>query len=198
MSESVLEAVTSSAHVVRALLARRSAWPLGAPAPDDAALRQILQAAACAPDHGQLTPWRAQYVRDDARHALLQRVLAHPLAQSQEALALHGKYTAKLTTAPLVLVLAARVQEHPKVPEFEQLLSCGAAAMNMLNAACLLGFHGFWSSTPGLLGQLLKEVMGFAPTDHMLGLLNLGTAVQKQAVPAQRPAPEVFAKQWQP
>ena len=180
---------------LKALLERRSAWPLGLPAPTAAQFERILEAAACAPDHAGLTPWRIQYVQGAGRQALLAQVLAHPLAQTEEVRALHGKYTAKLTTAPLVLVLAARVKYHPKAPEFEQMLTCGAAVMNMLNAAHLQGFHGFWSSTPGALGDILKDVMGFEAGDQMLGLLNLGTPPHTPTTPPRVQA-QVFAQQW--
>lgn len=180
---------------LHALLERRSAWPLGLPAPNAAEFDRILEAAACSPDHAGLTPWRFQYVQGPSRHALLERVLSHPMAQTEEAKAFHGKYKSKLTTAPLVVVLAARVKEHPKAPEFEQLLSCGAAVMNMLNAAQLLGYHGFWSSTPTPLATILKQVMGFEPQDQMLGLLNLGTPPHTPTTPP-RVKPDVFAQEW--
>lgn len=181
---------------LKALLERRSAWPLGLPAPSAAQFERILEAAACAPDHAGLTPWRIRYVQGASRQALLAQVLKHPLAQTEEARAMHGKYTAKLTTAPLVLVLAARTKHHPKAPEFEQILSCGAAVMNMLDAAHLQGYHGFWSSTPGALGDILKDVMGFEASDQMLGLLNLGTPPHTPTTPP-RVLPQVFAQEWQ-
>ena len=40
------------------------------PAPDAAQLALILGAAAAAPDHGQLTPWRFVIVPEDARSRL--------------------------------------------------------------------------------------------------------------------------------
>ncbi|WP_158291777.1 nitroreductase family protein [Lampropedia puyangensis] len=177
------------------LLQRRSAWPLGLPAPNGQEFSAILQAAACAPDHAGLTPWRFKFVRGGQRHVLLERVLSHSDAQTDEAKTMHGKYTAKLTTAPLVVVLAARLKEHPKAPGFEQMLTCGAAVMNMLNAAHLLGYHGFWSSTPGALGDILKDVMGFEEQDQMLGLLNLGTPAHTPTTPP-RVSAEVFAQEW--
>ncbi|RZS35274.1 nitroreductase [Corticibacter populi] len=186
-----------AADALSALLARRSAWPLAEPGPTDAALARILDAAACAPDHAGLRPWQFQLVRGAARHELLRQVLAQPQAQVPEVRELHGKYTAKLTTAPVVIVLAARIVPHPKAPEFEQLLTCGAAVMNMLNAAHLLGYAGFWSSTPEPLDGLLRSVMGFAPQDHMLGLLNLGTPVNP---PSRQPRPvrATYAREWPP
>lgn len=177
------------------LLTRRSCWPLTTPAPRDDELGAILDAAARAPDHAGLVPWRMTLLRGDARPALLARVLAHPNAQTDEVQALRGKYTAKLTTAPVVLVLHAHIVEHPKAPEFEQLLAAGGAVTNMLNAAFALGYGAFWSSTPGALGRLLHSALELGPQDRMLGLLNLGTRVNP-LVPVPRAERSAYVREW--
>ncbi|MCB5190198.1 nitroreductase family protein [Methylobacillus arboreus] len=179
-------------------LARRSAWPLTEPAPTAGELETILQAAAVAPDHAGLRPWHFKVVRGDNRHALLQQVLQHPDAQTERVRALHGKYALKLTTAPVVIVLAARITHHPKAPEFEQLLAAGAAVMNMLNAAHLLGYSGFWSSTPDPLDVLLHKIMAFEQQDKIIGLLNLGVPANAPKATASRPAWQTYAQVWQP
>ncbi|RRD41410.1 nitroreductase [Comamonadaceae bacterium OH3737_COT-264] len=178
------------------LATRRSRWPLQEPGPDDAALAQIFALGACAPDHAGLYPWRFQYVRGAQREVLLERVMAHPDAQSPEVQEMRSKFARKLTTAPVVMVLAIRVAEHPKVPEFEQFLSCGAAVMNMLNAAHCLGFQGFWSTAPAPLDALLRSVMGFEAQDRMVGILNFGTAAQPPSSPLRRVEPEAFVRAW--
>ncbi|HEY5676233.1 MAG TPA: nitroreductase family protein, partial [Myxococcales bacterium] len=45
---------------------------LGAPGPDDLQLAAILEAAAAAPDHGELVPWRFVLVPGEARERLAQ------------------------------------------------------------------------------------------------------------------------------
>ena len=45
-------------QTIDALLQRRSAKALTAPAPDEGALGLILASAVAAPDHGRLRPWR--------------------------------------------------------------------------------------------------------------------------------------------
>ncbi|SNR60920.1 Nitroreductase [Methylobacillus rhizosphaerae] len=183
-------------QILETMLARRSAWPLAAPAPSAGELETILQAAAVAPDHAGLRPWHFKVVQGEDRQALLQQVLQHADAQTEQVRALHGKYALKLTTAPVVIVLAARITPHPKAPEFEQLLAAGAAVMNMLNAAHVLGYSGFWSSTPAPLDALLHQVMAFDPQDRMIGLLNLGTPVNPGKNTAPRAVWQEYAQLW--
>ncbi|MBV9666430.1 MAG: nitroreductase family protein, partial [Actinobacteria bacterium] len=49
--------------------ARRSIGRLTEPAPSEEELRQILEAGAAAPDHGELMPWRFIVLRGDAKDA---------------------------------------------------------------------------------------------------------------------------------
>jgi len=55
---------------LEALLTRRSPGRLTDPAPDDAALKTMLDAAMRAPDHGRLRPWRFIVLRGEARARL--------------------------------------------------------------------------------------------------------------------------------
>lgn len=183
-------------QILETVLARRSAWPLSEPAPAPAELESILQAAAIAPDHAGLRPWHFKVVQAGDRQALLHRVLQHPDAQTEQVQALQGKYALKLTTAPVVIVLAARITPHPKAPEFEQLLAAGAAVMSMLNAAHLLGYSGFWSSTSEPLAALLHKVMGFGAQDRIIGLLNLGTPSNVTKANAARVSWQEYALHW--
>ena len=193
-----MHSLIPDATALHTILTRRSAWPLTEPAPTPEELETILQAAAVAPDHAGLRPWHFKAVRGNDRQALLQQVLKHPDAQAETVRALHGKYTLKLTTAPVVIVLAARITPHPKAPEFEQILSAGAAVMNMLNAAHLLGYSGFWSSTPAPLDNLLHEVIQFEERDRVIGLLNLGKPASTERNYAPRAEWQSYAQIWSP
>ena len=64
----------SSAEMLDRLATRRSASAplLAAPGPDDAQLRDLLQIAARAPDHGKLFPWRFIVLRDGSKAAFVE------------------------------------------------------------------------------------------------------------------------------
>jgi nitroreductase len=190
-----LSVMTHPNPTLASLLARRSCWPLTGPGPDADDLAAILDSAARAPDHAGLQPWRMVLVQGDARQALLDRLLAEPEAQQEALQAVRGKLTAKLTSAPVLLVLYAHVVAHPKAPEFEQLLAVGGAVTNMLNAAFALGHGAFWSSTPDALADLLHRVLELGAQDRMLGLLHLGTRVQPFKPLARAPR-QNYVREW--
>jgi nitroreductase len=50
----------------------------------------------------------------------------------------------RLSRAPLVVAVVSRAAPHVKIPEWEQVLSPGAAAMNLVTAAHALGFAATW------------------------------------------------------
>ena len=159
------------------LLTRRSARALTEPAPDAAALDLIFACAARAPDHGRMRPWRFLIVRGAARTRfgeLLAEHLARTHAQvSEETLA---RERAKALRAPLIVVVGAHLNAGtPKVPVVEQLLAAGAAAEAMMLAAVALGFNAMWKTGPAAYDETVKQALGFASTDAIVGFLYLGT-----------------------
>src|SRR5579862_1263742 len=97
------------------LLTRRSPAGLKDPAPGDAALKSMLDAAMRAPDHGKLRPWRFLVLRGEAR-ARLGTVMAEALKRRDPAATppLLEKERAKPLRAPLIVVVAAEIIEGHK------------------------------------------------------------------------------------
>lgn len=161
-----------------AIRTRHSVSPafLEEPGPDEATLATLLDAAARAPDHGCLRPWRFLIIRGQAR-ARLGEVLADALLQRDPAAdeAALAKERAKAVRAPLVVVVAARIQpEHPKIPAVEQILSAGAAVQNLLLAAQAQGVGAKWVSGPGAHDGHVKRALGLDPADLIAGMVFLG------------------------
>src|ERR1700742_4336128 len=95
-------------QAIDALLQRRSAKALTAPAPDVGALELIFASAAAAPDHGRLRPFRFIVIEGDGLGRfgdLLASFLRrqHPTT-SEEAL---QRERQKAFRAPLIVVVAA-------------------------------------------------------------------------------------------
>lgn len=159
-----------------ALTNRVSPAALDLPGPSASELETILQAAVAAPDHGRLKPWRFIVIEGSAREKL--GTLMVESLQRREPAAPAGKLEAerkKALRAPLVVVAAAVVQSVAKVPEIEQVVAVGAAAQNMLVAAHALGFGGFWRTGAIAYDAAVKQALGLAAGDVIVGFLYLGT-----------------------
>jgi nitroreductase len=124
---------------------RRSGKPrdMVAPGPDDTMLDAILALAMRTPDHGKLFPWRFVKITDRQAFADLCKqafLAANPNARPAQI----DAAVAPALMAPTLIVLLHAPQESAKIPEWEQQLSTGAVAMNLLHAAHALGFVASW------------------------------------------------------
>ncbi|WGS52179.1 nitroreductase [Paraburkholderia sp. D15] len=180
------------------LLSRHSQWPLTEPGPADAELDLIFDAALRAPDHGNLRPWRFVTIRGEARGALGDLLVDLACARTPgEPRSAHAHRRQKAFAAPLVIALGAAVSAHPKAPEIEQLLAAGAATMNLLNAIHALGYGGFWATGPDSYEPRMRDALGFAANERLLGFLFVGTA-KTPAQPPVRPARSAHVREWLP
>jgi len=160
------------------LLARRSvpAQCLTAPGPDESQISRALDAAMRAPDHGRMQPWRFKLIRGAARtrfaEILVAAALAHDPATPQRQL---DKIRSRPQHAPLVIAVSARVRDNPKVPEVEQLLAVGAAAMNLLNAFHMQGFGAVLLTGPSVYDPAVVRALGYSSDERLIGFMYVGT-----------------------
>jgi nitroreductase len=178
------------------LTSRASNGKLTEPAPDPETLRFAFEAAARAPDHGALRPWRVRIVRGAAREQLgilMANVLRrqNPEASEQDL----AKARGKALRAPLILVVGATLKSHPKVPPLEQILAVGAAAHAILLALQARGFGAIWRTGQPAYDDDVKRAFGFAPTDALVGFIYVGTP-QQPAPNMIRQTPEEFVSEW--
>ncbi len=163
--------------VIDFLLSRRSK-PIGElkePGPSDAELRTMLTAASRVPDHGRLAPWRFILYRGDARLHIGERLAE--LAERREGPLSEQRRLQELTRfsrAPLVVGVVSAPRDHPKVPEWEQFLSGGAAAMTLLVAAGALGYGANWISNWYADDEEGKRILGIAPAERVVGFVHIG------------------------
>src|SRR5439155_27228961 len=99
-------------EALEALRTRRSYGRLTEPAPSDEELRAILTAAAAAPDHGELRPFRFTLVRGDGMDAfgeVLEGAYLRRCTDTGKAPvpAKAQKERTKLNRAPLVIIVSA-------------------------------------------------------------------------------------------
>ncbi|MFL6846015.1 MAG: nitroreductase [Allosphingosinicella sp.] len=180
------------------LATRRSTRPrdLVEPGPDTGQLRQILEIAARSPDHGKLAPWRFVHVAGDRREAFAAMLDQAYRAGKSDALSRPEIEAVQrfATQAPELIVLLSSPVEG-KIPAWEQELSCGAVAMNLLHAAAALGFDGGWVTGWAAYSPRVLEGLGAAPPERVAGFLFLGTAGVELAE-RPRPALEGVVREW--
>jgi nitroreductase len=188
-------------NVLDAIHSRRTVPPakMGPPGPDDAALRQILEAGNAAPDHGMLRPWRFLVVRGEGRARLgeLFAAFVRRTAPSASPEEIEKQRTAP-TRAPAILVVVAHLQPaHPKIPEVEQVAAVAAAAQNMLLAAHALGFAAKWATGKQAYDAGVREGLGLGPDDRIIGFLYLGSPAAGHEAPP-RAGLEGIVRDWPP
>jgi nitroreductase len=181
------------------LATRRSARPrdLVEPGPDPAQLRRILEIAARSPDHGKLFPWRFVHVARDRRPAFAELLHSAYRAGKAEPLArleIEGVKRFAMQAPELVILVSSPIQGH-KIPVWEQELSCGAVAMNLLHAASAFGFDGGWVTGWATYSAEVLESLGGRAPERIAGFFFLGTG----AVPLEerpRPVLEEIVREW--
>lgn len=171
--------------VFEAIAKRRSHKLLVEPAPSDTELRRILEAAAMAPDHQTLRPWRFVVIAGEAKNELSTRAVEQLKTKAPDTPA--GKLEKemrKLGRAPIVIAIAATHVE-TKLPFRELVSATDAAVQNLLLAATALGYGTIWRSGVAVDDPWLKRELGFQADDQVVGFIYIGT------VPSNCPPPEV-------
>ena len=98
----------------------------------------------------------------------------------------------RLAQAPVVVAVVSRAAPHPKIPEFEQLLSAGNAAMNIVLASHALGFTAQWVTGWIAYDPEAGKILGLEPGERFVAFIHIGTST----VPYQRPAAARTRCRW--
>ncbi len=179
---------------------------LGEPAPSAQQLKEILGAAAAAPDHERLTPWRFVVVPSEQRErladvfgtALTERDPAATPAQIDSA-------REKAHRAPFLMLAVARLTGTPTglrmtaeqgardsgstevdVNDAERLVSFGCAIQNIVLSAHAAGFGTGITSGQALASAGLRALFALRENEHAICCINIGT-VTKHKPPRLRP-----------
>jgi nitroreductase len=171
------------------LKSRRSVKPieLHAPGPTAAELETLLTVASRVPDHGKLTPWRFIVFEGGARLAAGDKIAEAFRANRPDATADQIEFERRrLARAPLVIAVVSRAGSHVKIPEWEQVLSAGAAATSLVFAAHALGFAASWLTEWYAYDRHVLEAIGVRPEERIAGFVHIGRPVKS---PEDRPRP---------
>jgi nitroreductase len=171
------------------LKTRRSVKPmeLTGPGPTVGELDALLTVASRVPDHGKLTPWRFIIFEGEARlragEAIANAFVQDNPGAKSELVAFERN---RLARAPLVVAIVSRAAPHVKIPEWEQVLSAGAAAMNLVLAAHALGFGANWITEWYAYDPRVRHALGLADHEKIAGFVHIGRPAHP---PEDRPRP---------
>jgi nitroreductase len=180
------------------LQTRRSGKPrdMVEPGPSEAQLLEMVEIAGRTPDHGKLFPWRFVIVPEDAREELAAKLGAIVKAEKADWNDRDVEAAEQFARqAPaLVVVLSAPVREH-KIPLWEQELSAGAVAMNLLHAAHAMGFAGGWITGWAAYSPAVRDLFG-SEGERIAGFMFIGTP-SRPLEERPRPILSEIAQFWQ-
>ena len=178
-----------AAELIRA---RQTVLPkrLAAPGPDAAQFLAMLEAAAAAPDHGQLLPWRLVDV-PDSRRAELGEVFAQALAERDPEATPEQREQARekaFRSPRLLLLVVDAARGDPEIDLTERLISAGAAVQNVLLVATAQGFGSALTSGKALKSAVLRRCFSLTDAEHAVCFISIGSVASRR--PA-RPRPAV-------
>lgn len=178
------------------LLNRRSVAKLGGAAPTSSQLEIMLKAACRAADHGNLQPWRFLVIEGEGLVKLGQ-VFLEVATQKDETLSeeFKARYLNMPLRAPMILTVIAKIVDHPKVPDVEQLLAAGAAAQNIINAAYALGIGAIWRTGDFAFDTRVKSALELADNEQIVGFIYMGEPAA-ELTPPKEPDLTKILKVW--
>jgi nitroreductase len=184
---------------VKLLSTRRSVKPdlLGEPGPSADEIATMLTIASRVPDHKKLAPWRFIVLEGDARGRLGEVAAQACIAAEKEPpsdvrLSMERK---RFLRAPVVIAVVSRTKAHPGAPEWEQILSAGAACFNLCLAANAMGFGTSWLTEWIAYDKHVGAALGLDETERIAGFIYIGTPTGKPDE-RERPALSDIVTRW--
>jgi len=169
---------------IELLTQRTSCGMLEAPAPTPKQLELMFQAASRAPDHGLLRPYRFLTIQGEALDRLGQLYLEASLAKNPD---LEESQRNRLLNmprrAPMILVAIAVKQDHPKVPEIEQVMTAACAAQAVVQAAYAQGVGAMWRSGDLMFDRTVQKGLGLSGNEEIVGFIYLGQPMRDRQAP---------------
>jgi nitroreductase len=185
--------------IIAFLSARRSVKPdrLVEPGPSPAEIDTILTIASRVPDHKKLAPWRFILLEGEAR-ARLGEVVAEACIAAEKEPPSHVRLETertRLLRAPLVIAVVSRVTPHRSAPEWEQVLSAGAACLNLCLAANALGYGTSWITEWIAYNEAVGAALHLAANERIAGFIYVGTPTERSDE-RERPALAEVVSRW--
>lgn len=150
-------------------------------------IETILSAAAQAPNHYKVRPWRFFVITGQGRNRLGD-AMARSLSQKNQDIPKEAleRERAKPLRAPLIIAVGVDKPIEPKVLEIENICATASACQNILLAAQALGLAAIWRTGPAALDTMVKDFLGLEHDQHLISFIYIGYP-DKTAAPIDRP-----------
>ena len=155
--------------------------------PED--LKHILNAGLRIPDHGGLKPWKIIVIDGDRRKIFDEEVILKEYkSNNNDATAEMIKMeSTRFQRAHTIIAVLSSPVEHPKICEWEQILSAGAMCTTILYAAQSLGYASQWITEWYAYKKNVILALGGDPVkDKVAGFIYIG---EKDRDPKERVRP---------
>jgi nitroreductase len=172
-------------EVVDAISTRRSVGRVSDKPLPRGVLEKLLAAAVAAPNHHESEPWRFFVLSGKAREAFGDALAdslrnRRPDMEAERLEALCAAERMKPLRAPVLIVVACKRSENPRILHQEDLHACSAAIQNLLLTAHGQGLAGMWRTGDGVYASDVKAHFGLSPDDDIAGIVYLGYPVESE------------------
>ncbi|PKO60255.1 MAG: nitroreductase [Betaproteobacteria bacterium HGW-Betaproteobacteria-18] len=173
-----------AAFALTLITSRQNILPkrLAAPGPSADQVNDMFRAAASAPDHGEVRPWRFVLVPDTKRavladafgQALTERDASATPAQIEQA-------REKAFRAPFLALAIARLGPcEPDIDPLERMVSVGAAIQNFLLCAHSMGFGSSLTSGQAMHAAPMRQLFALTEGEQAVCCINVGTVIKRK------------------
>lgn len=138
-------------------------------------IERMLAAAAQAPNHYKVRPWRFFVLTGSALERLGEAMAGafrkrRPEMADEAVAAQRGK----ALRSPLLIAVGVDKPGEAKVIQIENVCAAAAATQNLLLAARGLGLAAKWYTGDNAYDAGVKAFFGLAPDQHLLGFIHIG------------------------
>ena len=85
-----------------------------------------------------------------------------------------------------MIAVVSRAAPHVKIPEWEQIMSAGAATTSLVMAAHAMGYAANWLTEWYAYDRDVLDALGLAPNERIAGFVHIGRPTKP---PEDRPRP---------
>jgi nitroreductase len=175
--------------------ARRSVFPdqfdITRKVPDEI-IRQIVENATWAPNHGQTEPWEFTIISGEGLQKLAS--FQSELYKEEAGADFNGGKYIKLQNQPLkashIIAIGMKRTTTKRIPEIEDIEAVACAVQNIYLSVTAYGLGGYWTTGGVTYVERAKYFFGLGDEDRLLGFFYIGYIAIPSASAKRKPLDE--------